>query len=168
MKTSIKIILATAIIFLMFVFISVLMFRNDVKNLMSKQPKAIQYEPLKVKKFEALSFSGPFKVIIRQGSDCKVNMSASGKSKPKVEYLDNELNFSLDSAEINEPIYVKVTMPILNTLNSDGMVEIQMEDFTSDSLEVKMSGGTFKGFFNTIKKTSYNVSGETQLLFKNR
>ncbi|MBY0425084.1 MAG: DUF2807 domain-containing protein, partial [Cytophagales bacterium] len=74
----------------------------------------------------------------------------------------------MDTAQLSSgPVYVKITMPDLYDIYSEGGSEIQMENFTSDSLQVTMKGkGIFTGFSNTIKKATYDVSGETKLVFK--
>lgn len=170
MKTNIKILTITAGIVLVFAAFGLWLLRVDIIALQQKVDKVRTYTPVQVSPFTSVQFKGNWKAIVRQGKDFNVQVAlpTNSLSKAVPQTVNGILLLELDSVSYSqEPVYVKITLPTLTELRADGGSEIQMENFTSDSVRVILKGsGKFTGFSNTIKKATYNVSGETTLVFK--
>ena len=162
MKTSKKILLATAILTFLLLVIGLFVVRNDLQTLHMKEMALFKYEQVKIDHFTGLDFSGPWIVKIRNGKDYKVEME-EGTAKASVENRGGTLCFNTDGEGSRR---AKITVPFLQTLRAKQGTRIEMTDFKLDSIIVVLEdSATFKGKRNKFKQASFASTGKTWLEF---
>jgi hypothetical protein len=169
MKTSKKILVATAGLIIVFFVISIIILRNGVYSLQQKAELKHKYSIVSADEFEKLDFSSHWIVKIRQGKDCHVESTADVNSflKPTIENINGTLYFKVDTTaprENADSIFVKITLPSLKAIKAVRGADIYIENFQADSLHVILENGcVFSGMNNNIKYVTIETSGENLL-----
>ena len=168
MKTSYKIIVAFVSFIVIFLIISMLVLRSNVLTFQTQAVVLTKYKFSEFKDFNKLVFSSAWNVKIRQGKEYKIELS-DNRLKAKLINRNRSLVFlggDSDTILSNSPLHAKVTMPFLTEVKAGQSTSIDMEDFTTDSVQIFLeNGSSFKGKNNTIKNLSFKTSGETSLKF---
>jgi hypothetical protein len=170
MKTSKKIILTIAGLFIALLLISLAILRKDLQEMLLEADLKNKYKTVAVGDFEALDFSANWKVKIIQGKECKLELSMKEDStlKPGLENSNGTLYFKPDTTSgkgNSGSMVARVTLPSLKTIKATSGTKILLENFKSDSLTIVLHGGTFTGKNNKFKHLSFKASGEAQLEF---
>ena len=165
MKTSKKILIIVAGIIIGLMVTTLFILRKDIISLMANQ-SLIEYKPVPVDKFVALDFSANWKVTIKQGKDCKVEVALieSSNMQPMLKNKNGILFLTAQATQDNEDtesIHARVTAPLLHEIKAAGNTEILMKNFWSDSIAVILKDSSkFSGknndFTNIIFKASAN------------
>ena len=162
MKTSKKILSATAVFTFLPLIVGLFVVRNDLQTLYMKEMTLYKYEQVNVGQFTGLDFSGPWTVKIIKGKDYKVELG-EGLAKESIENRGGTLCFTANGKERRR---AKITVPSLQTLKAKQDASIEMTDFKSDSIVVTLGdSATFKGRRNKFKQASLTTSGKAWLQF---
>lgn len=154
MKTSKKILLAVAIILVVFWIITLFFVRKDIKTILAGR-SLIEYRAVPVEKFSRLDFSGNWIVQIRQGKDCLVELGVEGDQNVKPQL--NNINGTLQLSHANA-IHAKITAPALQVIKASGDTRIQMKNFWTDSLTVVLGdSSSYAGSNNDFKYISFQA-----------
>ena len=117
MKTSKKILIIIAF-FLVAIWITTLfLVRKDIQTILAGRSQ-VEYRPVSVERFSSLDFSGQWKVTVRQGKDCKVELgSAEGED------TDTELSHSNGTLHLSSEkhVYARITAPDLQVIKAGGI-----------------------------------------------
>lgn len=173
MKTSKKIIIMVAGLFIVLFMISLAILRKDLQKMLWEADLKNKYKTVAVGNFDALDFSANWKVKIIQGKECKLELSMKEDStlKPGLENSNGTLYFRSDTSkgkENSRSITARVTMPSLKSIKAVSGANILLESFTSDSLTIVLeNGGTFTGRDNQFKHLTFKTSGDARLEFTN-
>ena len=152
MKTSKIILLAVAVLLVVFWSITLFFVRKDIKTILAGR-SLIEYSSVSVEKFSSLDFSGNWIVQIRQGKDCIVELGTEeGQNlKPELKNINGTLYLSHRGS-----IHAKITAPILQEIKAAGHTSIQMKNFWTDSLTVVLGdSSTYAGSNNDFKYISF-------------
>jgi len=171
MKTSKKLLLSVAglIIAILIIFVAIL--RDTVQSIQLRTEIKRNYRTVSVDDFERLDFSSHWIVRVKQGKECKVELTAEDDSvfRGGLKNINGTLYFKVDSAMAKnntDSIYVRITMPSLRVIKAVRGTKIHLESFQSDSLRVILENGCeFTGNNNSIKHASFKTSGEVTLQF---
>jgi hypothetical protein len=170
MKTSKKILLVVAGLFIVLFFTAVMLLRNGVQQLRQSDRIANRYREISVNEFERLDISSRWIIKIRQGKDCHIESTADQNSplKPTIENINGTLFFRVDTAfeKIQtDSFFVRITMPVLRSVHASKGADINITDFMGDSLCVTLKDGcTFSGMNYNIKYVTFKTSGENILI----
>jgi hypothetical protein len=171
MKTSKKILLTVACIIIVLLSVFLVIMKNKAQSIHSKVGLSLKYSTVSIDNFEKLDFSSHWIVRIKQGKECKVELTAEGDSllKPGIENINGTLYFKVDTTVEKKniaSIHVRITMPSLQAIKAVRGTEINLENFQSDSLGVILENGcVFTGNNNNIKHVSFKTHGDNRLQF---
>jgi hypothetical protein len=171
MKPSRKILIVVMGLFIILLIITMVLLRNGVQSLQLKAESEHKYEAVPAEQFEKLDFSSHWIVKIRQGKECKVELTDEEHSvlKPQIENINGTLYFKVDTTlekETTGRIHARIIMPSLQEIKAVRGTEIQMDNFQADSVHVVLENGcVFTGNNNTIKYVSFKTSGDNWLHF---
>ncbi len=169
MKTSRKILLLVAGLVIAALIIFIVLMKSTVKELHSKMDMKKHFQQAATGSFERLYFSAPFIVRIKQGKVCKVEFALENDTmvKPILDIRNGTLYCAMDSACQNDStgkINIRITMPLLQEIEADHGTEIRLENFSSDSISVRLGNGCdFKGSSNTFKRTYFKTTGNASI-----
>jgi hypothetical protein len=169
MKTSQKIILIAALIITSLMIVSMVVIRDDIQTIFNQKALADAFEQIPVEKFESVDFSANWSVVIRQGTEHKLEISSNDKSsfQPVIKNIDGTLYFAMDTTQLKEStgkLRAKITAPTLKAISSVSGTQIHLSNFQSDSLTVSIEDGcVFTGTDNTIKHLSFKSSGDARI-----
>lgn len=162
MKTSKKILIIVAGFIIILLIVMLIVLRKDIRTLREKQT-FIVYKTIPVEEFASIEFSSNWKVQIKQGKDCKVELAVEEESGlvPVLENKYEILYFSIDTQQVIEnpaSIHARVTAPFLNTITAEGNTDISMKNYWSDSLTVILSdSSTFSGKNNDFTNIKFKA-----------
>ena len=159
MKTSKKLLVTIAGLFIILLVISLFVLRRDIKTLKEKQT-LIEYQLVSAKDFSSIDFSSNWIVQVKQGKDCKVELATdeSGNYNPKLENKNETLCFSMDPDQESK-IHARITAPLLHIIKAKGNTEIVMKNYWSDSLTVILTdSSTFLGMSNNFTQIQFKAS----------
>lgn len=163
MKTSKKILIGVAGVFIALLITTLFMLRRDIKLLIETQ-SVIEYKTKPVEKFSSLDFSPHWIVSIKQGKNCKVELDEE-ESKgliTKINTIDSTLYLSVEADSLDEKtgnIHVRITAPSLKLIRAAGDTKIEMKSFWTDSLTVILKdSSTFIGSKNNFDKITFKSS----------
>ncbi len=173
MKTSIKILIGIAVfvIGLLIYLASTLHSIINTKQLIAESK--YKYKSQTVESFDKIDLSSHWSVRIRQGKECKVEVSSTNNAslKPMVENINGTLYLKCDTSVVQHDsirILVRISMPQLQEIKAMRGSQISMFDFTSDSIIFILNDRCeFKGKNCTFKKVSYITNGEVSLNITN-
>lgn len=169
MKTSKKILLSVAVLIIVLLIVFVAILRDTVQSIQLRTEIIRNYKTVAVGDFERLDFTSHWIVRIKQGRECKVELTADYDSifRGALENKNGTLYFNVDSVmekDHTDSIYVRITMPSLQEIKAVRGTKIHLESFQSDSLRVMLENGCeFTGNNNTIKHASFKTSGDAAL-----
>lgn len=167
MKTSQKILSATAAVLLLLLLSSLAIFRKELKS--SELDEYHQWEELAVGSYQRLEFSPGWLVRIEQGEGFKVAWAqeAGQAEKPQPEEREGVLYFGPPPAKPTAGRgLLKITAPRLQQLKTSRGTIMMMHQFSSDSLQVVLEeGGRFWGEGNKFDFISLQASGDATYRF---
>lgn len=165
MKTSKKIVLTLLGVFIALLVTGLMLLKNDMRAVVDKMNAEFKYEEVAVKEFERLEFSSDWEVKIRPGNEYKVELSMPEHSgiSPNLKNRDGTLFFDVDSPnEIStETLRAKVFTPKLTSIKAGQNTLIQMNDMDTDTLDITIDNGVFKGKGNKLDIVTFTTSGNT-------
>lgn len=162
MKTSQKIILGSAAIISLLIFIIMVIIRDDIQIQFVKEDEW-KFKTVAVEKFDRLEFSANCQADVVSGLEYSVEIAVKDSSRiiPEVKQVDCTLYFSdrdADSLMTKPMIKVKIKMPLLKSVRGRTGSEIIVRNFQSDSLTVSIEKGClFKGKENVIKFVTFQA-----------
>ncbi|NJO92219.1 MAG: hypothetical protein HC831_27065 [Chloroflexia bacterium] len=124
----------------------------------------INYQEVPVDYFETIEFSGNWKIRIKPGRVCKVELEVKNDTlpKPSSENKDDKQTFIADSE--SDVMHAKVTAPQLKRIIGAYKTEIYMQDYPSDSILIELRDSSlFTGKNNEIKNLSFKTSGNASI-----
>ncbi len=124
----------------------------------------IKYQEIPVEYFETVEFSGNWKIRIKPGRVCKVELEVKNDTlpKPKSENKDGKQTFIAESE--SDVMHAKVTAPLLRKIIGTSKTEIYMQDYPSDSILIELRDSSlFTGKNNEIKNLSFKTSGNASI-----
>jgi len=171
MKTSQKIILASATIVTILIITTMIIIRDDIQTLLVKD-KEWNFKRIAIENFDGLDFSANYEAEVVSGLAYSVELAVkdSGHVTPDVRAVDGTLYFSArdsDSSRTETNIKVRITMPLLKSVWARTGSQITIRNFRSDSLMVSIEKDCmFKGKENAIKFLTFR-SGDALVEWTN-
>jgi hypothetical protein len=163
MKTSKKILITVGGFLVITLIISLFVMRNDMKTVLERS-SVIQYQEVSVEYFETIEFSGNWKIRIKPGRVCKVELEVKNDTLPKPKSINKDGKQTFIADNENNVMHAKVTAPQLKHIIGVSKTEIFMQDYPSDSILIELrDSSTFKGKDNEIKNLSFKTSGNTSI-----
>ena len=166
MKTSTKILTALAGVIIVFFITSVLIVRQDLMHYL-RRAEVEKYKTISTDTFQTIHLSAQWDVKIRPGQQFKVQIvNADTSLRPKFENIKGTLYLKLDSASGNHSrgIHARIIAPSLRHIVSTGESSVNIEGFTTDSLNVTIDDGcTFTGKANNFKFLSFKSTGDARI-----
>lgn len=173
MKKNKIILLATSAFILLLLGTALVVLRKDIQVLVADADKELKFFPVEVNAFSSLAVPKGWKVKIRQGRDCKIELAAVGNVslKPAIDITDGTATLKVDTAYSNpvpDVVYARITMPSIGFIQAGEYSQVRMENFTSDSISLVLANGTeFLGRNNSFKYVNYKTVGEVNILINN-
>lgn len=165
MKTSKRILLTVAGIFIALLITSMLVLRKDAQWVLAQAGYDL-YEAAPVGEFTRLDFSDHWSVSIRQGREYKVELLDRELTLPKVKNIDGTLYFESDSSDSGD-FRARIVMPFLKGIKAVGGSTVHLKRFESDSLDVILKDSvTFIGEEITVEFIDYQTTGNVRLQWK--
>lgn len=161
MKTSIKLLLAALGVVLVSITISIIVLRANWKpNQIQKEKQ----EKLALKSFDKIIVEGDFDVQLSQKDNYETLVEGNRDMKEITAVVDSSHTLHLYSKVKKNDFSVKIGLPKLIRLETHGNVNLDLNDFKSDSLALCLYDHTNLNATNNLC-TSLNIlaSGESNL-----
>jgi hypothetical protein len=163
MKTSNKILIATAGLLLALLVFTLAVLRNDMLSVI-KTESVTTYKVVDVGSFNKLDVSSNWVIKIKQGYKYKVELEdGEGSSlNPQLETRAGILYFIVSGSrgkDITGCLHARVTVPDLESITVLGNSKIIMNNFQADTLKVMLGDSvSFQGHNNIFNLVSFNTS----------
>jgi hypothetical protein len=166
MKTSTKILTVVAGVVIVFFLTGLFMVRSHLIHYLSRT-ETEKYKTVSTDTFTTIHLSAKWDVAIRPGKQFKVQIvNADTTLRPEFENVNGTLYLRYDSTnDTSNPhsIHARIIAPSLRSIFSQGESRINIEGFTTDSLNVTIDGSTFTGKGNKFKFVSFKSSGNAHI-----
>lgn len=163
MKTSKKIVIATGSFLVIILIGSLFVMRNDMLTILERS-SVVKYKSVSVDYFEEIEFSGNWKVRIKPGRVCEVQVEAKNDTfpKPRLEKRNGKQLFITKAK--NEVVHAKVSVPLLKKVIASHGAKIHIQDYPADSILIELKdSSSFTGKNNQFGTISFKTSGEASI-----
>lgn len=163
MKTSKKILITSVSVILALVLCGLLILRNNITQILSKQ-KQINYKEVSVQHFKELDFSSGWDVKIVQGMGYKVEIEAdSTTSLHSINQENGRISFSTEN---KKALKARISVLDLKRISAEGKTKIYLRDLETDTLYLQLENGVqLTGKDNNIEFISVNTKGNSHFEF---
>lgn len=166
MKTGKITILITAGVFFSLMLLALLTLRSDMKRLMENNAVR-QYQSYETGMFSKISCSSHWHITVRQGNKWRLEVSSNEEGiLPKWDNSEGILKLGMETINpaglSGEPdLYARITLPYLELIEARGNTRIEMKNYWSDSLTVRLGGSAqFSGKNNDITLIKFKTANE--------
>lgn len=143
--------------------VGLIILNKDLIAYQEAKPNQIRYESVAVGEFEHATFSGSWRVRVRQGREFKLEIGFPDSLRWSSNLSSDTLRLELDTTRDNtiKPIgYARLTSPFLLSIRLDTANELYLDELTQDSLQIFYAqDGTLGGFGNTITHLNVDANG---------
>ncbi len=166
MKTGKIILIVTAGVFLSLTVLVLLTLRSDMKLLIESNAVR-QYQSYETGSFSKISSGSCWQITVRQGNRHKLEISSDENVIRPLWDLTGEtlvLGVEPDSAKypFNDPVlFARITLPYLELIEARGNTRIDMKNYWSDSLTVRLyENAQFTGKNNDFTLLRFKTAKE--------
>lgn len=156
MKTSIQLLIGSAIGFLLLVILGFSLYRMDYQNTVNdKDIGALTLDP-----FSELHIHENWDVVLKQGNIYKIEFPNQDEAKVKNLVFQNEDELTINTNETNTPSKIKIEITTLGIkkLRIRKNSQIDVNAFKTDTIGIELEkGAVFNGDQNNFNHVTFSV-----------